>query len=141
MRQTPLGHLLVAAKVTNHNEGKRDTMTETTTDPWEDRELYGTGDLARFLGGSEDSFTGLLLVLLQKADPGNVARIRMGFPDVVKAWEAWNAMSPCPTPRQLREALTDAVIRDTRRIVVAGDWHGNADWAVLDLKTMEWDSP
>jgi hypothetical protein len=80
-------------------------MTETTTDPWEDRELYGTGDLARFLGGSEDSFTGLLLVLLQKADPGNVARIKTGFPDVVRAWETWNAMSPCPTPRQLREAL------------------------------------
>jgi hypothetical protein len=84
---------------------RRPIMTETAVDPWEDRELYDTGDLARFLGGSEDSFTGLLLVLLQKADFGNAARIRMGFPDVVRAWETWNVMSPCPTPRQLREAL------------------------------------
>ena len=78
----------------------------TETDLWEDREMYGTGDLALFLGGSEDSFTGKLLFLLQKADPGNVARIRKGFPEVVEAWETWNAMSPAPTPRQLREALT-----------------------------------
>jgi hypothetical protein len=77
-------------------------MTETG---WDDRQMYGTGDLARFLGGSEDSFTGLLIVLMQKADPGNLARIRKGFPGEVQAWEIWNDMSPCPTPRQLREAL------------------------------------
>jgi hypothetical protein len=79
-----------------------ETMTETE---WDDRQMYGTGDLARFLGGSEDSFTGLLLVLMQKADPGNLARIRAGFPREVQAWEIWNAMSPAPTPRRLREAL------------------------------------
>jgi hypothetical protein len=77
----------------------------TDSDPFEDRELYGTGDLAVFLGGSETSFTGQLLLLLQKADPGNVARIRMGFPEIVEAWETWNAMSPTPTWRELREAL------------------------------------
>jgi hypothetical protein len=72
-------------------------------DPWQDKQMYGTGDLARFLGGSEDSFTGLLIVLMQKADPGNLARIRKGFPQQVRAWEPWNAMSPAPT----REALDE----------------------------------
>jgi len=80
-------------------------MTGTPPD-WEDFPLYGTGDLARFLGGSEDSFTGLLLVLIAKADPGNLARLRTGFPGAVQAWETWNDMSPCPTPRELLEALT-----------------------------------
>jgi hypothetical protein len=80
-------------------------MTETTG--WEDRPLFHTADLAQFLGGSEDSFTGLLLVLLQKADPGNVARIRKGFPEIVTAWETWNAHVAAPTPRQLREALKE----------------------------------
>lgn len=85
----------------------------TTTDPYDDLQLFGTGDLARFLGGSESSFTGQLLLLLQKADPGNVARIRMGFPEIVAAWETWNAMSPTPTSRQLREAIADAPARRT----------------------------
>jgi hypothetical protein len=80
-----------------------ETMNETDTH--EDRQMFGTGDLALFLGGSEDSFTGLLLVLMQKADPGNLARIRAGFPREVQAWETWNLMSPAPTPRQLRETL------------------------------------
>ena len=77
----------------------------TTITDWDDREMWGTGDLALFLGGSEDSFTGLLLLLMQKADPGNLARIRQGFPEHVRAWETWNSMSPVPTFRQLREAL------------------------------------
>lgn len=77
----------------------------TETDAWQDREMWGTGDLAVFLGGSEDSFTGLLLLLMQKADPGDLARIRRGFPREVLAWETWNSMSPVPTFRQLREAL------------------------------------
>lgn len=85
----------------------------TATDPYDDLQLFGTGDLARFLGGSESSFTGQLLLLLQKADPGNVARIRMGFPEIVEAWETWNATSPTPTWGQLREALTDGLIRRT----------------------------
>lgn len=66
---------------------------------------YSTAQLALFLGGSEDSFTGLLLVLFQKADPGNLTRLKKGFPEIHEAWETWNAMSPAPTFRQLREAL------------------------------------
>jgi hypothetical protein len=92
----------------------RAALAETAaTDPRDDRQLWGTGDLARFLGGSEDSFTGLLLVLFQKADPGNLYRLRMAFPEVHEAWETWNAMSPAPTARQLREALTDKLVKRT----------------------------
>lgn len=86
-------------------------MTEAETD-WDDRQMYDTDALARFLGGSEDSFTGMLLVLMQKADPGNLARLRLAFPREVRAWETWNAMSPCPTYRELREALVDAEMRE-----------------------------
>jgi len=43
-----------------------------------------TGDLARFLGGDADSFTGLLLELIAKADPPNRGatneRARRGSP-------------------------------------------------------------
>jgi hypothetical protein len=80
----------------------------TETDPFLDQQMFGTGDLARFLGGSESSFTGLLLVLMQKADPGNLARLKSAFPREVRAWETWNAMNPCPTPRQLGAALAEA---------------------------------
>ena len=83
-------------------------MTETPVPGWDDRRMYGTGDLAVFLGGSESSFTGLLIVLMQKADPGNLARLRLAFPREVLAWEVWNSMSPVPTFGELREALADA---------------------------------
>jgi hypothetical protein len=77
------------------------------TDTWDDMQLYGTGDLARFLGGSEDSFTGLLLVLIAKAQstPENMGRLELAFPREVTAWKMWQSMSPVPTSRQLREAL------------------------------------
>ena len=52
--------------------GPPEVMTETPVPGWDDRRMYGTGDLAVFLGGSESSFTGLLIVLMQKADPGNL---------------------------------------------------------------------
>jgi hypothetical protein len=82
-------------------------MTETTS--WEDRQMWGTGDLALFLGGSGDSFTGLLLVLITKAQatPGNYSRLKSAFPREVRAWETWNSMSPAPTFAQLREALQE----------------------------------
>jgi hypothetical protein len=79
---------------------------------WDNRQMFGTGDLAVFLGGSETSFTGLLLVLMQKADPGNLSRLRLAFPREVKAWETWNSTSPVPTFAELREALADAETGD-----------------------------
>jgi hypothetical protein len=73
----------------------------------DDRRMYGTGDLAVFLGGSEDSFTGLLLVLICKAQstPENFSRLTLAFPREVTAWLMWNAMSPAPTFSELRAAL------------------------------------
>jgi len=55
-------------------------MTETPE--WDDRQMWGLGDLALFLGGSEDSFTGLLLVLITKAQatPENYGRLKLAFP-------------------------------------------------------------
>ena len=81
----------------------------TETDAWQDREMWGTADLAVFLGGSESSFTGLLLVLITKAQatPENYSRLKSAFPREVRAWETWNSMSPCPTFRELREALQE----------------------------------
>jgi hypothetical protein len=81
-------------------------MTATDRD---DLQMWGTGDLAMFLGGSESSFTGLLLMLITKAQatPENYSRLKSAFPREVRAWETWNAMSPAPTPRQLREALQE----------------------------------
>jgi hypothetical protein len=79
----------------------------TETDPWDNRQMWGTGDLALFLGGSVDSFTGKLLELMQKADPGNLARLERAFPREARARTMWNSMSPCPTFRELREALQE----------------------------------
>jgi hypothetical protein len=77
-------------------------------DGWDDVKISATGLLALFLGGSHDSFTGLLLVLFQKADPDNLARLRLAFPRVALAWETWGSMSPVPTFRELADALTAA---------------------------------
>lgn len=81
----------------------------TETDAWNDRQMWGTGDLAVFLGGSEDSFTGLLLVLIAKAQatPENYSLLKFAFPREVRAWETWQSMSPVPTFAQLREALQE----------------------------------
>ena len=60
--------------------------------------------LALFLGGSADSFTGQLLHLIAKADPGNRARLRAGFPQEVAAWEMWMGDPPM-TSAAMTEAL------------------------------------
>ncbi len=62
-------------------------------------------DLVLFLGGSPDSFTGLLLVLIAKADPGNRARLTEAFPRQVAAWEEWCASAPL-TRGQLEDLVT-----------------------------------
>lgn len=67
--------------------------------------MHGIGDLARALGGSEDSFTGQLLKLVAKADPDNRERLRIAFPRAVRAWELWMATSPTPTAGELLAAL------------------------------------
>jgi hypothetical protein len=52
-------------------------------------------ELCLFLNGSPDSFTGRLLELIAKADPGNRARLRSAFPRQAAAWEAWQEIAPC----------------------------------------------
>lgn len=64
------------------------------------------GDLALFLRGSEDSFTGVLLSLIAKADPGNRACLRRGFPEAVATWEAWQSCTETPTAAELRNIIT-----------------------------------
>jgi hypothetical protein len=54
-----------------------------------DHPITTYAELALALGGSEDSFTGQLLALIAKADPGNRSRLRKGFPRHVAAWELW----------------------------------------------------
>jgi hypothetical protein len=80
-----------------------------TADVWNDRQIFSTGELALFLGGSHDSFTGKLLELIAKAQatPGNYSRLKFAFPREVRAWETWNSLSPAPTFAQLREALQE----------------------------------
>lgn len=51
--------------------------------------IVTTGDLALLLGGSEGSFTGDLLRLVEGADPENRERLRTAFPVQVRAWELW----------------------------------------------------
>jgi hypothetical protein len=77
------------------------------TDSWDDMTIGTTAYLALFLGGSVDSFTGKLLELMQKADPGNLARLDRAFPREARARDMWNSMSPAPTFAQLREALQE----------------------------------
>lgn len=86
------------------------------TDAWDDRPIRTTAELAVFLGGSEDSFTGLLLTLIEKAraTPVNMMRLEKGFPREVEAWKAWQSMPQIPTFRELREAL-DALDEPARR--------------------------
>jgi len=72
-----------------------------------DQKMVTTGHLALFLGGSTDSFTGLLLVLIAKADPGNRYRLYQAFPREVDAWEAWMRTDPAPTAAELAAILAD----------------------------------
>ena len=93
----------------------------TETDAWGDRPIPTTAQLALFLGGSEDSFTGMLLVLIAKAQatPENFSRLELAFPEAVAAWRMWQSMSPAPTFRQLREALERADGAEPRATAVA----------------------
>lgn len=69
--------------------------------------LTDMGDLARFLGGDNTSFTGRLLLLIAHADPENLNRLAAGYPRHVAAWLMWRSMSIAPlTAQRLVELLT-----------------------------------
>lgn len=59
-------------------------------------------DLCMALGGAPDSFTGRLLELAAKADPGNRDRLRSAFRVQVTMWEAWTLAREPLTVRELR---------------------------------------
>lgn len=65
-----------------------------------------TGHLAVFLGGSHDSFTGMLLGLFQKADPGNHRKLADAFPREDEALHAWGTLQD-PTFARLAHALNN----------------------------------
>ena len=71
---------------------------------WDDTGIPTTGVLALFLGGSEDSFTGLLLTLIAKADPERRVLLGAAFPREVMAWATWMEVD-APTFATLRAEL------------------------------------
>lgn len=50
---------------------------------------YDYENLDEIMNGHGDWFTAQLLRLCAKADAQNLERIRLGFPDVVAAYEDW----------------------------------------------------
>lgn len=132
LRRPPIGHaappqpteaVTLSAALGQHVERQRQAMARAAVD-WStyartcdpDRQLDGLGDLALFLGGSEDSFTGKLLALIAKAQstPANMAALEQGFPREVTAWRAWMQMSPSPTAAELCAILTLATAQARR---------------------------
>jgi hypothetical protein len=89
-------------------------MTDTPCgDAWDSLPVTTTGQLALFLGGSADSFTGKLLMLIEKGGPENLPRLELAFPREVAAWRTWHAISsPAPTFGELREALEQSTAED-----------------------------
>jgi hypothetical protein len=47
--------------------------------------------LVLMLGGSDDSWTGEFLKLVQKSDPAHLYALRRAAPGYVAAWRAWQA--------------------------------------------------
>lgn len=69
--------------------------------------------LCAALGGSADSFTGQLLTLMGKADPGNRARLQRAYPREYAALQWWKE---APSPRtlgQLRDHLAELITAAT----------------------------
>lgn len=80
-----------------------------------DQPLADWTDLVLALGGDDTSFTGDLLRLIAKADPGNQERLRLAFPWNVRAWELWMEHAPDITAGQLvarvdSDTLTAALV-------------------------------
>jgi hypothetical protein len=85
-------------------------------DNWLDRPMSTVDQVALFLGGSGDSFTGQLLMLFLKADPGNWSRLARAFPAeavALRAWQDWSRREDrAPTWRELNEYLSQPLPGD-----------------------------
>ena len=53
-------------------------------------------DMERGVAAGNDNFHAELIRLMQKADPGNYARLKTGFPNTAEVFEAWRAGQPIP---------------------------------------------
>lgn len=60
------------------------------------------GQLCVALGGSEDSFTGMLLTLMNKADPGNRVKLSRAYPREYEALQWWKITDGPKTAGDLR---------------------------------------
>jgi hypothetical protein len=69
-------------------------------------------DLCLHLGGDPTSFTGDLLRLIAKADPGNRAALRLAFPVHVATWETWMTGQGQLTSAELA-VIAEMHMRDT----------------------------
>ena len=79
-------------------------------------------DLCLALRGDTTSFTGDLLRLIAKADPGNRARLRAGFPVHVAAWEVWHAADPPVTAAELQAAAVASAALGPRAAWPGDEW-------------------
>ena len=105
----------VGKRVLKFSSDRRRWGTVTTDSVWDDRQILGSGELALFLGGSPDSFTGKLLEYRrQGTDPENRGRLKIAFPRQVLAWEQWQSCSPAPTFAQMRELMANVEPRADR---------------------------
>ncbi len=78
-------------------------------------QVIGTyGDLARWLGGDETSWTGDFLHLVAKSDPQHREALRRAAPRAVKAWNLWYSATESLTGAELA-GLVDGVPDTTER--------------------------
>ena len=66
-----------------------------------DRPITQLDELAIFLGGSPDSYTGYLLALIEKAGRADLGKLAHVYPREVALWVIWNAILPAPTFGQM----------------------------------------
>ena len=81
-----------------------------------DRKLSGFADLALFLGGSEDSWTGVFLGLVAKSDPRHRHQLSLAFPVAVRAWEIWVSQPDIKVYVMTRELNDAALAHDWRTV-------------------------
>jgi hypothetical protein len=95
-----------------------------------------SAEMAFLLGG--DSFTGILILLIAKADPDNRARLKTAYPVEVEAYELWQqlagTMEAPPTRQHLCAALlevfaTQWVQPNPRAQGLLEHWRGYAGYA------------
>lgn len=97
--------------------------------------------LAVFCGGPA-SFTGEVLRLLARADPGMRSRLRYAFPELWTAWDAWMDCLSAPTPDELRAQISEsraamAALPDDKEVVEQlAEWHRGEHEGTVEKATV-----